>query len=484
MKLSSLIGHASYLASLIEKSRDPSDRLASQYFRSKKYIGSKERRFLSESVFFHLRILSLSRYLTDSCFDLLHNESAGKIEFITSLILAKQFNDHEMISFAPYELLLRAGNSGEFRVLVNECLSDILNTDSTLDQYSMILTGYNKLAKNISSVSNCPGNSNLKLLSDYFIMPEFLLMSLLTYLNIDQISAISKAMMDSAPAGIRIQGKSIDRNDLIKSLCLEENHYKSGSISPSCINIYKRIQIISSIPYKNGFIEIQDEGSQLIGFALNPAPKSRVLDACAGAGGKTMHIADLQNDSGHIVSADIDLKKLKELNKRAARAGFNSINTFLWQTNPGKKASSKQKEQYNKLFNRPFDYVLVDAPCSGSGTVRRSPMQKWRLNEKLIQKHSRKQFELLSKYSEYVRPGGILVYATCSILPQENNYVIDKFMDVHPDFEPSPLAGIFKENDIEIANLEKNQHFLTLLPGIHGTDGFFMARFKRTVCNI
>ena len=459
MKLSSLIGHASYLASLIEKSREPSDRLASQYFRSKKYIGSKERRFLSESVFFHLRILSLSRYLTDNCFELLHDEINAKFEFLVSIVLANHFSESGSLNFSPAELIERIGLGRNLNKLVNEYVTEFPELNIQEDITSIILSHYNKL-ENIVSDINCNKSAmDTEILSAYHIMPEYMLKSLLSYLNSGDIQKISNAMMNSAPVGIRIQGKNADKNELLKSLELDENNYNSGILSPSCINIYKRIQIISSIPYKNGFIEIQDEGSQLIGFALNPAHKSRVLDACAGAGGKTIHIADLQNDSGHIVSADIDLKKLKELNKRAARAGFNSINTFLWQTNPGKKASSKQKEQYNKLFNRPFDYVLVDAPCSGSGTVRRSPMQKWRLNEKLIQKHSRKQFELLSKYSEYVRPGGILVYATCSILPQENNHVIDRFMDEHPDFEPSPLAGIFKENDIEIANLEKKSAF-------------------------
>ena len=160
----------------------------------------------------------------------------------------------------------------------------------------------------------------------------------------------------------------------------------------------------------------------------------RVLDACAGAGGKSLHLADLMQNRGTIVARDIEWRRLREIPKRARTAGVSIIDILPVERGHGAKRSyggSRDSEA-------PFDLVLVDAPCSGMGTVRRLPMVKWRLQPDQLERYSRKQFSILREYADYVRPGGTLVYATCSILPSENEEVAQSFLKKHPDF----VAGV------------------------------------------
>jgi 16S rRNA (cytosine967-C5)-methyltransferase len=218
---------------------------------------------------------------------------------------------------------------------------------------------------------------------------------------------------------------------------------------------------------------VQDEGSQLIGYALSPGPGEKVLDACAGAGGKTLHIADLTNGRASILATDMDFIRLRELGKRAYRAGIDSIKTQLIK-------SGKPIDIKNIGDNGLYDSVLVDAPCSGIGTVRRMPMQKYRLNEALLEKHAKKQLEILNNYSQLVKDGGILVYSTCSLMPEENSGVVGKFLSLHPEFCADPLEPVFSEHGIKLMGLSENSNTLTLFPHIHGTDGFFMARLIKS----
>jgi len=197
------------------------------------------------------------------------------------------------------------------------------------------------------------------------------------------------------------------------------------------------------VSFLNGMYEVQDVGSQTIAHYLNPSPNAHVIDACAGAGGKSLHIAAIIKNKGRILSMDIESLKLKELERRATRAGVATIKTKT--ITEGTIASLKNSA----------DYLLLDVPCSGLGVLRRNPDDKWKLSKERIHALLKIQQKILQEYSIMLKPGGILVYATCSILPSENDKQIDTFLAVNNQFE-----------------LEKKQ---TIYPS-QGGDGYFMAR--------
>lgn len=215
-----------------------------------------------------------------------------------------------------------------------------------------------------------------------------------------------------------------------------------GLVLDDFINPYR------TMIFREGWIEVQDEGSQRVSEFAGVKPGQRVVDACAGAGGKSLHLAALMKNKGKIIALDIFPQKLEELKRRARRAGAENIEVRLME-------SSKTV----KRMQDTADVVLIDAPCSGLGVLRRNPDIKWRLQpEEMIQLEKTQQ-ELLHRFSIMVKPGGVMVYATCSILPTENEVQVTKFLETHPGFE-----------------LEEEEK---LLPHTHGCDGFYMARLIR-----
>lgn len=214
-----------------------------------------------------------------------------------------------------------------------------------------------------------------------------------------------------------------------------------------------------------GAIEVQDEGSQLVAFALAPEEEWDILDACAGAGGKTLHLAQLQRDRGRIIASDADRRRLEQLARRLKRHRYRSIHLA-------------NLDGHRSLQRTQFDAVLLDVPCTGSGTVRRAPEIKWRIHTRQLERIVAKQERILEQYHAYVRSGGVLLYATCSLLPEENQRVVERFLARHPEFEPDPLAPAFERYGIALP-LSPDQWQFQLLPHRHGTDGFFIARLRR-----
>jgi len=227
---------------------------------------------------------------------------------------------------------------------------------------------------------------------------------------------------------------------------------KEGVKAESYGTLLETLRLIERKPlnrlasYLQGSYEIQDAGSQLIAHFLSPERNAKVIDACAGAGGKSLHIAALMQNKGSILSMDIESNKLKELEKRATRAGVRIIQT------------REIKSDTIESLTSSADYLLLDVPCSGIGVLRRNPDDKWKLNKERIVELISIQQKILQEYSCMVKTKGILVYATCSILPSENDKQIELFLVRNKDFI-----------------LEKKQ---TIYPS-EGSDGYFMARLKR-----
>lgn len=251
------------------------------------------------------------------------------------------------------------------------------------------------------------------------------------------------------PADVVIRSNSLKINpqELMQRLLKEEIEVKH--IDDDAFSLLNRKNLFSTKSYQEGYFEIQDWSSQQVAKLLSPKAGDRVIDACAGAGGKTLHLAAMLKNKGKIVAMDIHAKKLEELKRRARRAGASNIEPRLIESNKTIKRLSSS-----------CDKLLLDVPCSGLGVLRRKPDTKWKLTpEKLLELKSI-QLEILKNYSVMLKPGGKMVYSTCSILPSENRQNINLFLD--------STNGRFK--------LLEEQN---LLPHKSGYDGFYMALLER-----
>jgi 16S rRNA (cytosine967-C5)-methyltransferase len=221
---------------------------------------------------------------------------------------------------------------------------------------------------------------------------------------------------------------------------------------PHALKLKERSNVFITDAFKKGWFEVQDASSQKVAQLLDPKPGMRVIDACAGAGGKCLHIASLMENKGQLIALDIYEHKLKELKRRAKRNGAFNIETRLIQST----------KTIKKLYNS-ADKVLIDAPCSGIGVLKRNPDSKWKLQPEFLDRIQKLQGELLDSYSKMVRSNGQLLYATCSILPSENQQQIKSFL---------------KREAGSTFSLVKEEH---LWPSITGFDGFYMALLQKKV---
>jgi len=216
-----------------------------------------------------------------------------------------------------------------------------------------------------------------------------------------------------------------------------------------------------AVAFKQGLLRVQDEASQLVAHLLAPRPGARVLDACAGSGGKTLHIGALMENSGEITATDINRARLRMLTAEADRLGVSIVRTVV------ANDAGKSREEIGL-----FDYVLVDAPCSGLGTLRRNPEIRWRLNESDILPFHEKQMTLLHHAAARVKPGGSLAYCVCTTTPEETTEVAAKFLRANKSFQAATPRNL-------PPGIITAEGFLLTLPHRHGLDGFFGALFVR-----
>jgi 16S rRNA (cytosine967-C5)-methyltransferase len=247
---------------------------------------------------------------------------------------------------------------------------------------------------------------------------------------------------------IRANSIKTTRNTLQKELMGDNTDTSIIPNHPDALVVNERKRIFTTESFQNGWFEVQDASSQEVAYFMDLAPGMRVIDACAGGGGKSLHCAALMQNKGRIIALDIFEWKLKELQRRAKRAGVSIIETRLID-------SSK----VIKRLEENADRVLIDAPCSGLGVLKRNPDIKWKLSPESIDNIRKEQLEILSGYCKMVKKGGKIVYATCSILPSENEKIVDKFLSEHVNFQK------IKEKRV--------------MPSESGFDGFYMAMMER-----
>ena len=279
----------------------------------------------------------------------------------------------------------------------------------------------------------------------------------------EQAAAIAQGLLAQAPLDLRANLVKTGRDDVLKRLDLEAGPTR---YSPAGIRLAGKPPINRHPLFAAGEVEVQDEGSQLLAYLVAPRRGEMVADFCAGAGGKTLALAMLMHGSGRIYAMDVSSKRLGELAPRAARAGISNVHPVVL----GSENDLRAKRLAGKL-----DRVLVDAPCSGFGTLRRNPDLKWRHDARAVTELAAKQARILAAAARLVKPGGRLVYATCSILAEENEAVADRFAAGHAEFAALSCRDLLAAQRIEVDTGER----LRLWPHVHGTDGFFAAAFQK-----
>lgn len=282
----------------------------------------------------------------------------------------------------------------------------------------------------------------------------------------EKAALLAERMNERAPLCARANPLKISRESLIARLANEEVESRPCELSDLGLVLDTRVNAFSLAPFKEGCFEIQDEGSQLLGMLVD-APPRKIVDACAGAGGKSLQIAAEMKNRGELFCFDIEEKRLEELRRRARRADIHNVRVQVIPEGP----EAADHDSVKRLVGQ-CERVFVDAPCSGTGTLRRKPDAKYRLEEKEIAEYAAKQTALLERFAPLVKPGGRLIYGTCSLLTEENEGVVDGFLAAHPEYT---LFDAKKSLPEKAHKLVDERGLFHADPLSAGTDGFFGA---------
>jgi 16S rRNA (cytosine967-C5)-methyltransferase len=282
----------------------------------------------------------------------------------------------------------------------------------------------------------------------------------------EERDALARAWLAAAPLDLRINPLKTTREEARAALAADGIECTPTPFSPLGLRTTGRPPLQHHRLFASGAIEVQDEGSQLVCFLLAPRRGEMVVDFCAGAGGKTLLLGAMMHSQGRLYAFDVSARRLARLKPRLARSGLSNVNPVLIES----EGDARVKRLAGKI-----DRVLVDAPCSGFGTLRRNPDLKWRHTARAIDELVVKQKRLLAAAASLCKPGGRLVYATCSVLPAENEAIVDDFLAVHPAFVEGNAAAELARAGITLDCGRR----LKLLPHRHGCDGFFAAVLER-----
>jgi len=413
-----LLDACSELVKLTLRFEHPSDAVVSHYFRDNRALGPRERATLAETVYTVLRKKLL--------FDHLSPSGSGPKERRMAIL-----GFH-----GPRDFLKSALTDQEKRWL-DQC--DAINPADLLERH----------------------RHNL---------PEWLVQPLK-----DQLGAEFWPLVDSlnqpAPLDLRVNTLTDKRPDVQKELKLAGIAAQPTPYSPWGLRLDTKPALTKLDAFARGAIEVQDEGSQLLALLLDAKRGEMVVDFCAGAGGKTLAIGASMRNTGRLYAFDTSAHRLDALKPRLARSKLSNVHPA---------AIAHERDERVKRLAGKIDRVIVDAPCSGLGTLRRNPDLKWRQSPQSVQEMTVKQAAILQSASRLLKPGGRLVYATCSLLPQENEEIAHAFSLANSEFSPLPAAEILSNLKIDGAATmcsggESGGMFLRLWPHRHRTDGFFAA---------
>jgi 16S rRNA (cytosine967-C5)-methyltransferase len=284
----------------------------------------------------------------------------------------------------------------------------------------------------------------------------------------DRLTDELAALMVEAPLDLRVNTLKADRGAAIAALAQDGIAATPTPLSPLGLRVAGRPPLATLASFTGGLIEVQDEGSQLVGLLTDARPGMRVVDFCAGAGGKTLALAAQMKNKGHLTACDVLRGRVDRAAVRLRRAGVHNVE---------RRGLSSERDPWVRRHAGRFDRVLVDAPCSGCGTWRRNPDAKWRLTPQGLDELVDLQGRILESAARLVKPGGRLVYATCSLLPVENQGQVDRFLAATTDFSSLPVERVWA--DAVGSTCPGAGASLSLTTARHGTDGFFIAVMER-----
>jgi len=298
-------------------------------------------------------------------------------------------------------------------------------------------------------------------------MPKWLFEKLVAQFGEDETLELADAMNTAAPLDLRVNVLKASRDEVAAELAQAPIVTTPTPFAPNGLRVMKKPSLQNLPLFKNGSIEVQDEGSQILSQIVAAKRGEMVVDFCAGAGGKTLALGAIMRNTGRLYAFDVSEKRLTKLKPRLARSGLSNVHPVV---------IAHERDAKIKRLAGKIDRVLVDAPCSGLGTLRRNPDVKWRQQPQDVAELQVKQAAILDGAARLLKSGGRLVYATCSFLNEENDFIAKQFLETHPDFELLPMHQVLAEQKIE--GLEMGD-YLKLLPHKHQTDGFFAAVFQR-----
>jgi len=298
-------------------------------------------------------------------------------------------------------------------------------------------------------------------------LPEWLWEKLSASLPGGERDALTRAWLTTAPLDLRVNTIKITREQAQGALEASGIESEPTPYSPLGLRVAGKPALQSHPLFTSGAIEVQDEGSQLLGLLVAPRRSDMVADFCAGAGGKTMLLGALMRSQGRVYAFDVSRARLARFKPRLARSGLSNVQPTLIEN---------ERDTHIKRLAGKLDRVLVDAPCSGFGTLRRNPDLKWRQTAEAIPELAAKQARILAAAATLVKAGGRLVYATCSVLPDENEAIVDAFVGTHPEFTLGDAAAELKRAGVAL----DTGRTLKLSTARHGCDGFFAAVLERS----
>jgi 16S rRNA (cytosine967-C5)-methyltransferase len=403
------------LLTAVLKFDHPADGIVSRFFREHHELGSHDRACIADAVFGVLRRKQLLDHLTGG--------GGARALLIAWLARVQGRNTREL---AP---LLRRGEE--------ELVAAVKRADT----------------------QNLP-------LAVQAELPAWVVEKLLLKQIDTEILALGQALAQAAPLDLRVNSQRAKRDVVIAALAADGIAATPTPYAPHGLRVEGRPAINRHALFLDGTLEVQDEGSQLLCHLVAPTRHDFVVDFCAGAGGKTLALGAMMASRGRLYAFDTSAARLKKLQPRLARSGLSNVHPL---------AIARETDIRVKRLAGKVDRVLVDAPCSGLGTLRRNPDLKWRQSPQSVAELVQKQTAILRAAASLVKPGGRLVYATCSLLDEENEAIVDAFLEANPAFHLVDADRALEQQRIGLSTGK----YLRLAPQVHGTDGFFGAVLER-----
>ncbi len=393
---------------------EPADKALSKYFRASPALGQRDRAWIADTVFALLRRLRSLRAVAGT------GDARG-------LALAALVRLQAM----PVEALIDAASAREREWLTR--------------------------------VATAPQPEDPAACAD---LPDWLWARLSRAYPADVRDDIAASLLEPAPLDIRVNPLKIGREQARAKLAADGIESEPTPLSPFGLRVHGKPSIQTHPLFREGAVEVQDEGSQLVCMLVGPTRHQMAVDFCAGAGGKTLLLGALMRSRGRLYAFDVNDARLRRLKPRVARAGLSNVQPVLL---------AGERDAHVKRLAGKIDRVLVDAPCTGSGTLRRNPDLKWRQTEAAVGELADRQARILAAAAALLKPGGRLVYATCSLLPEENDAVVDAFLAAHPDFDEQDACAELRQHGVALPGFGR----LRLFPHAHGCDGFFACALVR-----